>query len=223
MSEAPQTPAFQPTPEYLARARRMDNAMHLRKPDRVPVAPLVVHFYATRIKGISNRDAMYEQDKAFAALKEATIRHGWDGAPSPTTGMRPARPWEILGVTQFKWPGNGLPDDQPFQWVEGEYMRQDEYDEMLANPNAFAVKKLWPRISTTLGPVSGIAQTPSQLVFLSNAYMLPGFFGGMLSQPPVMVPPACYTELCDSDCPSFDFKDSAIAVSFVTALLIPSS
>ena len=85
------------------------------------------------------------------------------------------------------------------------------------------MKKLWPRISTTLGPVSGIAQTPSQLVFLSNAYMLPGFFGGMLSQPPVMVPPACYTELCDSDCPSFDFKDSAIAVSFVTALLIPSS
>jgi len=24
------------------------------------VAPLAVHFYATRIKGISNRDAMYE-------------------------------------------------------------------------------------------------------------------------------------------------------------------
>ena len=91
MSEAPQAPAFQPTPEYLARARRMDDAMHLRKPDRVPVAPLVVHFYATRIKGISNRDAMYEQDRAFAALKEATIKHNWDAAPSPADG-NDARP-----------------------------------------------------------------------------------------------------------------------------------
>ena len=71
MSEAPQAPVFQPTPEYLARARRMDDAIHLRKPDRVPVAPLVVHFYAARLKGISNRDAMYDQNRAFAALKKA--------------------------------------------------------------------------------------------------------------------------------------------------------
>ncbi len=94
MSEASQVPVFQPTPEYLARARRMDDAMHLRKPDRVPVAPVVVHFYAARIKGISNREAMYEQTGTLAALKEAAIRHNWDAAPPPMTGMRPARPWE---------------------------------------------------------------------------------------------------------------------------------
>jgi len=39
-------------------------------------------------------------------------------------------------------------------------MMQDEYDEVLADPNGFAVKKLWPRISTTLAPISGMSQMP---------------------------------------------------------------
>jgi hypothetical protein len=55
-AQPPESPGFHPTPEFLTRAKGMDDAMHLRKPDRVPVAPLVVHFYPTRIKGISNRD-----------------------------------------------------------------------------------------------------------------------------------------------------------------------
>jgi hypothetical protein len=42
--------------------------------------------------------------------------------------------------------------------VEDEYLEVDEYDEMLADPNGFSVKKLWPRISHTLPPISGLAQ-----------------------------------------------------------------
>lgn len=188
MAEAqqPQPSAFKPSPEYIARAKRLDDAMHMRKPDRVPVAPLVVHFYPTRLKGISNRDAMYHQDGMYQAWKEATIKHNWDAAPSPGSVMA-ARPLEILGITQLKWPGGGLADDRAFQWAEGEYMRQDEYDEMLADPNGFAVKKLWPRVSTTLAPISGMVQMAAPpLVSLSNAYVLPAFLGGMLSQPPMV-------------------------------------
>jgi hypothetical protein len=184
-SQQPPVPAFQPSTDYLARAKRMDDAMHLRKPDRVPVAPLVCTFYPTKVKGVSNRDAMYRLDVSLRAWKEVTIAHNWDAAPPPTNLM-PARPMEILGLTQFKWPGGGLADGQPFQWVEGEYMKQDEYDEMLADPNGFAVKKLWPRISTTLAPLSGMMQMPTPpLLLLSNAYSLPGFLGTILSQPPM--------------------------------------
>ena len=64
-----QAPAFQPSPEFLARAKRMDDAMHLRKPDRVPVAPLVVHYYPTRVRGISNKEAMYHPEKSVQAWK----------------------------------------------------------------------------------------------------------------------------------------------------------
>ena len=65
-------------------------------------------------------------------------------------------------------------------------MKQDEYDEMLADPNGFAVKKLWPRVSTMLAPVSGMTQMPAPpLLLLSNAYSLPSFLGAVLSQPPM--------------------------------------
>lgn len=189
MSESTQQtkgPSFIPSPEFLARKKRLDDAMNLRKPDRVPVAPLVVHYYPTRVRGISNREAMYHTEKTIEAWKEATIRHDWDAAV-PLGSLRPARPLEILGMRQFKWPGGGLPDDQPFQWVEGEYVKQDEYDEMLADPDGFAVKKLWPRISTALAHVSGLAQMPAPpLLYLSNAYTLPVFLGEMVSAPPMV-------------------------------------
>lgn len=183
--QQPQAPAFQPSPEFLARAKRMDDAMHLRKPDRVPVAPLVVHYYPTRVRGISNKEAMYHPEKSIQAWKEAAIQHNWDVAV-PWGSLLTAQAWDILGIMQVKWPGRALADGQPFQWVEAEYMRQDEYDEFLSNPNGFAVKKLWPRISTVLSPIGGMAQMPAPpLAYLSNAYTLPGLLGEMASAPPI--------------------------------------
>ena len=117
MSELTQEPngaTFQPSPEFLARAKRMDDAMHLRKPDRIPVAPLCIHFYATKVRGISNKEAMNDQGRMFQALKEETLLYDWDAAP-PVGPVPAAKPLELLGIQQFKWPGGGLPDDQPFQ------------------------------------------------------------------------------------------------------------
>ena len=133
-------------PEFLTRIKRIEDAMSLRKPDRVPIAPAVVHYYPTRAKGISNREAQYNIKKTLEVWKETIILHNWDAA-TPFGSIAPAKPLEILGLRQIKWPGGGLPDDQPFQWVEGEYMMQDEYDEVLDNSTGFAIKKLWPRIA----------------------------------------------------------------------------
>jgi len=178
-------PAFIPSPEFLARQKRLDDALNLRKPDRVPVAPLVVHYYPTKIKGISNRDAHYDAEKAAETWKEATIHHDWDAAV-PWGSILNAPGWDALGITQVKWPGGTLGPNQPFQWVEAEYMKQDEYDEILSDPNGFAVKKLWPRISTVLAPISGMAEMPPPpLAFLSMAYSLPSFLGEMISSSPL--------------------------------------
>lgn len=100
-------PGFEPTSEFLARNKRMDDAMHLRKPDRVPIAPLCMHFYSTRVRGISNKDAMYQREKMLNALKEDTLLYDWDAAPPPGAVMA-AKPMEILGIQQFKWPGGDL-------------------------------------------------------------------------------------------------------------------
>jgi hypothetical protein len=45
--DQPQTPPFVPSAEYLARVKRFDDAVALRKPDRVPVASLSA-FFVTR-------------------------------------------------------------------------------------------------------------------------------------------------------------------------------
>ena len=184
--EKPQGPPFDPSPEFLARQKRIEDAMSLKKPDRIPVAPAVVHYYPTRAKGISNRDAHYNIEQTLEVWKETTVKHDWDAAP-PFGSIAPAKPLDILGIQQIKWPGGALPDDRPFQWVEGEYMLQDEYDEVLANPNRFAIQKLWPRVATTLAPISDISQKePPPFLFLSNSYTLPGLIGGIVSQPPMV-------------------------------------
>jgi uroporphyrinogen-III decarboxylase len=45
-----------------------------------------------------------------------------------------------------KWPGHGLPDDaHSYQFVEGVYMKADEYDLFMKDPFDFQVRRLLPR------------------------------------------------------------------------------
>ena len=162
----------------------MEDAFNLRQPDRVPVAPVVIHYYAALAAGMSHRDAQYHPERNLRALKEATLKNDWDAAV-PGGSVFAGRPLELLGMKQMKWPGGTLPDNVPFQWVENEYMLQSEYDEMLGDPNGFVVGKLWPRISTTMGLFSRLTEIgrTMPLLSMSSAYVLPGFVGGVVSQP----------------------------------------
>jgi hypothetical protein len=93
-------PTFQVSPQFLARQQRLEDAFNLKKPDRVPVAPVSLHYYPTRVKGISNKDSMYHWDKRLAKLKEVTIQHDWDAAP-PAAGVSAAQPWDLLGFNKL--------------------------------------------------------------------------------------------------------------------------
>jgi uroporphyrinogen-III decarboxylase len=169
--------------EYEARKKRLEDAIQLKKPDRVPIAPVIGIFYPTRIKGISNKDNMFNQTETYKAWIEAAVQHNWDTA-LPPMAFQPVKLWELLQITQMKWPGGQLEDNTPFQWVEGEYAAREDYDEMLSNPNSFAVKKFWPRIAKALAPISDIIQMePPPMLYFSSAYSLPAFLGEMTSQP----------------------------------------
>lgn len=180
-------PEFVPSSDYLAREKRLDDAFHLRKPDRVPVAPLVVTYYATKQEGILNKDAHDDFGLLYSAYERAAFRHNWDCAPPP--GVIPdGKLIDLMGMTQIKLPGKGVGDDLSFQFVDGQYMLAKEYDELISDPNGYAIKTLWPRVSTTLAPISALAnQLPMMhLASISNAYMIGGVLMGMFASPEMM-------------------------------------
>jgi hypothetical protein len=60
---------------------------------------------------------------------------------------------EALQIKTQKWPGYGLPETATFyQYVEGEYMKADEYDEYIHEAGDYALRKSLPRTSGLFAP-----------------------------------------------------------------------
>ncbi len=158
--------------KYEARLKRVNDAIALRVPDRVPVACCQTIYYMTRVSGISNRRAMVDHEARLQAWKDVTEQLDLDLAPHPIV-LPAAQPFSILGVRQFRWPGGGgLGDDAPFQYVEGEYMKMDEYDAFLADPGGFTVRRIWPRLADALEPLAKLRPLHWYANSRSFAYML---------------------------------------------------
>jgi len=138
-------------------------------------------YYMTRVSGMSNREAMNDHEGRLKAWKEVTEKLQLDLAPHAIV-LPPAQPFSILGVTQFRWPGGGLADDVPFQYVENEYMKADEYDAFLADPGGFTVRRIWPRLATALEPLAKLRP----LHWYSNSRSLSYMLGPMLGTEPYL-------------------------------------
>jgi hypothetical protein len=152
--------------EFAQREQRFNDIVALKRPDRIPVVPLVTQYFPTRIAGISNRDAGYDHAARFRCLKEATLRFDWDVAPM--SGVLPSPSLEALGAKQVRWPGGDLPDDAPFQWVEGEYITGDEVATFLAAPDDFTLRTLFPRLASRFEVLGQLPLPP--VWWLANMY-----------------------------------------------------
>ncbi len=179
---------------YAEREKRFNDIVALKKPDRVPVVPQVVHYFPTRVKGVSNRDAGYDNALRYRCMKEADVEFGWDfAAPS---GIFASAGFDALGIKQVRWPGGDLPDGSPFQFVEGEWLAGEEYDQFLADPNGFSMTKLIPRVAGNLAGL-GLMQLPP-LYWFSNSYNLMAIAGNIVAAPPVRKVLESLLELADA-------------------------
>lgn len=151
MDAPPAAPAFVPSPAYLEREKRFNDAVSLKKPDRVPVTSLAAFFMA-RYAGLDHAQAMYDYDRLVEAWKYSTRKLNFDLAPPPFT-MFSGPVFDALGLKTFRWPGRHFNPYLPYQFVENEYMLQEEYDEFLKNPSDFVIRKMAPRMATTLEPL----------------------------------------------------------------------
>lgn len=139
-------------PSYTERMKRFNDAVALRGPDRIPVIPINVHFFDTINAGISNQDAMQKVEVRYKIWKDFVLQYGFDMAP--VVGTFPSQLLEILRAKHYKWPGGALPANLPFQYVEREFMLQEDYDSFLSNPADFTCRVLWPRKAHTLEPLN---------------------------------------------------------------------
>jgi hypothetical protein len=134
--------------KYRERAIRFRTALELGIPDRVPVAGLGGAFIYRRV-GIPQKATMYDrwQEAANAVIK---FQKDFEPDSATATFMMSGASMELLGQTNMKWAGCGLPDDVQYQYVEQEYMKAEEYNHFLSDPSDYVMRKFLPRQYTGL-------------------------------------------------------------------------
>ncbi len=134
---------------YRQREKRVNDAIALRAPDRVPIEVLF-GFFPARYSGMTIEEVMYDPEKLFDAQLKVLLEFqpDMDQAPFAIRLLGPLL--EALDFKQLKWPGHGMTTDHTYQFIEGEYMTADEYDHFLLDPSDFMVRKYWPRVCGNL-------------------------------------------------------------------------
>jgi len=144
---------------YKERKKRVEDAVQLKTPDRVPFLPTLTFFNAP-YSGISCEELMYDYDKLYSAWKKAILDFEPDMYTAfNSTGIGPML--ESLDCQWLKWPGHGLPANQSFQFVEKEYMSVEEYDDFLFDPTDFVLRTFMSRAYGALRPLEKLPPLPS--------------------------------------------------------------
>ncbi len=147
------------TPEaaalYKERAQRYVDVLQLKQPDRVPRAPAIGDFVAN-YTGLTKAEFFYDYDKSVAAFIK--FSRDFDLEYSAAGNFYPGKVFERMGYNLYRWPGGALPENTTFQYVEKEYMPADEYDALISDPEAWALKQYMPRVFNNL---SGLSMIPS--------------------------------------------------------------
>lgn len=146
-------------PGYDARWQRLMDCVALRQPDRMPVV-MYATFWLARYAGISYRDLMYEYETTRAVAERAITEFDPD-AYNPMVLQSASGPaLEALGFKQVQWPGHGVRDDQPFQYLDREYMKPEEYDEFIFDPTGFYLHTYLPRVASAFEGFQGLPHFP---------------------------------------------------------------
>jgi hypothetical protein len=156
---------------YRERVQLLIDAIALKKPARVPVSANV-QFFTARHSSFTKKEVMYDHQKSAAALTKFHEDFLPDFQAKPVS---PARVFELLGLQFIDWPGNGLPDETPWQYLEAEYMRENEYDALIADPEAYFRRALLPRFGSAFAPLAALPPFTDFMEAAAMPYSMLGF------------------------------------------------
>ena len=130
-------------PPIAQREIRVQTAVSLQQPDRVPFVPTFNNFYPLEY-GVSIQEGMTNPLSLMDALDKVIDRYEPDLLYVPTVFPIPAM--ERSGFTAGRWPGlNGLPENTPYQYIDHQYLEDEDYDRFLADPTRFVLKTILPQ------------------------------------------------------------------------------
>ncbi len=137
---------------YNRRVNRLIDVYNVQVPDRVPLS-IRGGILPLTMEGVTGQAIYYEPDKAC----QASVKFNEKYADQIETYLMPVETsgevMDILGYKLYAWPGGGLPKTSGnWQFVEGEYMTVDEYDDLIRDPSDFWLRKYLPRVMQSFAP-----------------------------------------------------------------------
>lgn len=140
---------------YHERTARILDAIQLRRPDRVPFWFQDHCYFPCTYTGITFEEAVHNPEIWFAKNKETFLAFEPDMFFNPGASiMTSGQAYESLDTNNMKWPGHGVPSGSSHQYVEGEYMKEDEYDAFIDDFSDFIIRTWLPRVFGTLKPLA---------------------------------------------------------------------
>ena len=169
--------AGKPASQLLAeRTQRMQDALNLWQPDRVPIH-LTMSYMLAEMYAITRQEQYENGERELELLEKAALHF----QPDSIAGLfNHSMASVAVGDRTVKFPGYGLDANGSFQYVEGEYMKAEDYDAFLADPTDWCIRKLWPRIFDKL---DGLALLPPLSMAGYGNYFLGQF--GMFKKAPL--------------------------------------
>jgi hypothetical protein len=151
---------------YKERVTRFIKAFTLQKPDRVPCM-LPTGLFAATYAGTNLGTVMYDYEELKRAWRK--VLHDFDGdAYVPPALVPPGRSLDAIDYKLYKWPGHGLSKTAlSYQAVEGEWMKPDEYDDLIRDPSDFWLRTYLPRVFgafkafAQLSPLTAFEEIPT--------------------------------------------------------------
>jgi len=151
----------------------------LRKPDRVPTS-IHLSYFPARFTGITYRDAYYD----FPKWKESYLKTA-NWLQPDRCEFFPNQSGEVMEQLDTKtlaWPGHGSGINSSHQFVEGEHLKETEYDLYLNDQSDFTIRFLLPRIYGFFKPLAQLPPLDSMGNFLPFNTLASPEFASMLQQ-----------------------------------------
>ena len=171
---APQGPVGEAKVAYDARLRRINDAIDMKKPDRVPCVPFYTAF-PFLWAGYTMAEIMYDVTKAQDAVRRYNLHFEPDlnlGYGSVYAGQGPF--YDKLDPTWIEWPGRAtgkVDKNSIIQYIEFPFLEEEDYPDFNSDMGGWMMRKYMPKAFRNLQGLAGL-DFRSAAAFGSPAFSL---------------------------------------------------